>query len=155
MAPIIELRQYAPRYYCNSYGHCYDDNWGNWGRWVFLGAVVIFVVLIALALSCVNARRRRRAGLNPRYGTGWTAGKTPVGHAAPQYNNYNQGGGAPPYNAPPPVYGQNTGNTFNSNDGYYGQQTGVELQQPQQVHQQPAYQEYAPPAGPPPPHAKN
>lgn len=92
----------------------------------------------------------------PRYGTGWAAGKTPFGHNAPQYNNNAQNNGAaPPYTAPPPVYGQNTGNTFNSNDGYYGQQTGVELQQPQNVYTQAPRAEtgYAPPPGAPP--AKN
>jgi len=137
---------------------CFDDNWGNWGRWILLVIVIVFFVFVALSFSCINSRRRRRAGLHPRYGTGWAAGKTPMGHNAPQYTNYDNGGAAPAYNAPPPVYGQQTGNTFNSNDGYYGQQTGIELQQPQQAHQQPPYQEpagYAPPTGPPPANAKN
>lgn len=116
--------------------------------------------------SC-TARRRRRRGTQPVYGTGWLApgGKNNNQH---QMNNYPQGnynqthpqqyeqgyaaqqGGY--YNAPP-AYGQqaqNTGNTFTPNDGYYGQQpqqqTGV--QPPQSTFQRD--NNYAPPAGPPP-----
>lgn len=155
MAPIFEIRQFYSRYYCrygyNGDGSCYHNGWGNWGRWVLLGAIILGAVLIGLAFSCFNARRRRRAGLHPRYGTGWATGKPPIGNAAPQYS-------APPYTAPPPVHNQKTGNTFNGNDGYYGQQTGVELQRPQQAYhqqEQSPYQEYPPPAGPPPAHAKN
>lgn len=78
-----------------------------------------------------------------------------MGHNAPQYTNYNPPP-APPYTAAPPVYGQNTGNTFNREDGYYGQQTGIELQEPQHVYQQPGGSNgYAPPPGPPPANAKN
>lgn len=108
---------------------------------------------------CFNNRRRRRRGAQPLYGTGWIPGSKP-----PQHNNnggyysnqpYNGGAAAaPPYS--PPIGNQQTGNTFNSNDGYYGQnqygqhnynpyggqQNGIELQPPQNV--------YQPPHGPPP-----
>jgi len=81
-----------------------------------------------------------------------------MGHNAPQYNNYGHQQAAPPYTAaPPPVYGQNTGTTFNTGDGYYGQQTGIELQEPQHVYQGGSGSNgYAAPAGPPPgAHFKN
>ena len=67
---------------------------------------------------------------------------------------YNNGGYNPnyqgEYNAPP-AYGaqqqqpQYTGSTFNPNEGYYGQQSGV--QSPPHAYQRDAY---PPPAGPPP-----
>lgn len=74
------------------------------------------------------------------YGTGWVP--TP-GYKPPTNQQNNYGPAAPPYS--PPIAGQNTGNTFNSNDGYYGQQqyghnpyggqqSGVELQPPQNAY---------------------
>lgn len=101
-------------------------------------------------ISCV-ARRRRKRGITPYYGTGWMApngGKfgggngrgdhqsypmdnPQSGHYPSNNNNgaaagyYNNSGGGPTYN-PPPAYGANepqyTGTTFNPNDGYYGNQ---------------------------------
>jgi Chitin synthesis regulation, resistance to Congo red len=93
-----------------------------------------------------NSRRRRRAGMRPYYGTRWMAGRIPV------YNNpglYDQQGPpAPPYS--PPVNNQYTGNTFR-NDGYFGQQSGIELQPPKQTYTprggDPVYEA---PEGPPP-----
>lgn len=99
------------------------------------------------------------------YGTGWMAGKTPDGHNGPSYNpgynqgGYNQGGYNNGYNQDPPVPAYTpanhnyTGNTFNSNDGYYGQQqSGIELQHPQQTYAPPRGGDpvYAAPSGPPP-----
>lgn len=97
------------------------------------------------------------------YGTGWMA---PAGKYDPnqqhQMNNYNQGyqpdynqGYGQPqgyYNTPPPYGGQaqapqNTGTTFNPNDGYYGQQQYGVQQPPNTYHPEGGY---APPAGPPP-----
>jgi len=65
---------------------------------------------------------------------------------------YNGAAPAPPYS--PPIENQATGNTFNSNDGYYGghgygQQSGIELQQPTNVYQ-PQREVYETPVGPPP-----
>jgi hypothetical protein len=99
------------------------------------------------------------------YGTGWVPG----------HQNVKPQESAPPYSAQP-VNNQYTGNTFNSNEGYYGpqhgqgqqygyapngndnygaggyggQQNGVELQQPQQSYQRGGENVYSPPAGPPP-----
>jgi hypothetical protein len=104
---------------------------------------------------CYNTRRRRQRGQSPMYGTGWMPGHKPAGNQPGYYNN---GAAAPPYS--PPVDNQYTGNTFNSNEGYYGnaynngygaQQGGIELQQPQHSYQprggDPVYEA---PQGPPP-----
>lgn len=141
---LLNKRLTCDYYY---YGNCYSS-WTWYGRWVFAGIVVFVVLLIFIIWACVNSRRRRRRGVAPLYGTGWMA-------PAPgnQYNNphaYNQ---APPaYGAPQsyPMQNQYTGNTFQSGDGYYGQQTGV--QQPKNVYGGPQNvgTEYAPPEGPPP-----
>ncbi|RMZ69496.1 chitin synthesis regulation congo red resistance rcr [Pyrenophora seminiperda CCB06] len=117
--------------------------WNNWVRWVVLVVVVIGFLLLFVLCSCLTARRRRKAGRQPFYGTGWAAARTGAynnqQNAQPYYNPNHQP--APPYSAAP--------NNYNgANQGYYGQQNGVELQQPQ-----PAYgghPEYAPPPGPPP-----
>lgn len=107
-------------------------------------------------LSCL-ARRRRKRGVTPYYGTGWMApnggGKFGHNNQAQNYNpgynnqqhqmhNYNQGaqgGYQQPYNNPPAYGGQ-------QQDSYYGgQQYGV--QSPPQAYQG---NSYAPPPGPPP-----
>jgi hypothetical protein len=94
--------------------------------------------------SCITARRRRKAGRTPFYGTGWAARPGNNG-AQPYYNNNHNGAPAPPYSAA----NNNNGYYANgANQGYYGQQNGVELQSPQ-----PTYggnNQYAPPPGPPP-----
>lgn len=72
-------------------------------------------------------------------------GAPPQGYNNEMYPPPNNAG----YQPPPPVYGQQpqyTGNTFNSNEGYYGgHQNGV--QYPQNTYQR---EVYTPPAGPPP-----
>lgn len=175
MAPVEDISKRAwscPSGYSYHHGNCYRTNWYNWGRWVVL-AIAIVLFLIAF-LSCLGiARRRRRRGIQPFYGTGWMApqgGKWGTQNQH-QMHNYNQGyqnyppggnfqqpgyGGYPPA-PPPPAYAQHqqpqyTGSTFSPNDGYYGtaatggQQTGV--YPPQGVHQR--GEDYAPPQGPPP-----
>lgn len=97
------------------------------------------------------------------YGTGWVPGHANI-KPNEGYNNP-----APPYSAQP-VNNQQTGNTYNSNEGYYGQgvgnnqqsygyapnngyggqQNGVELQQPQQSYQRGGENVYSAPSGPPP-----
>lgn len=101
--------------------------------------------------SCITARRRRKAGRQPFYGTGWAA-RPGNNNAQPYYgnnnnatNNYGAQQPAPPYTAPNSNAGYYGGG---QNQGYYGQQNGVELQSPQ-----PTYGgngQYAPPPGPPP-----
>ncbi|KAL9127834.1 MAG: hypothetical protein Q9217_003353, partial [Psora testacea] len=99
--------------------------------------------------------------MQPFRGTGWAAGQTPAGHAAPQYAGAPQpyyGGGQqpPPVYSPPPQnqgYGYNQNQYGGGNQGYFGgQQSGVELQQPNQAYQPQRGGDsvYAPPAGPPP-----
>jgi hypothetical protein len=111
--------------------------------------------------SCLSARRRRRVGATPYYGTGWVGrapfgyGQAQYGQQQPPYGNQNQyqqqpynSNQAPPYSPPQEqdFYG-------GQNQGYYGgQQTGVELQQPQNTfqNQRGGDSVYEPPAGPPP-----
>jgi len=158
MAPVSIRDALAKRYYCNVYGQCYST-WNSWGRWVALAVVVGAFIILAFLFSCYNSRRRRRRGMAPMYGTGWMGGnwnnKPPAGqqYGAPgqYYSNepYHGGAAAPPYS--PPVPSQATGTTFNSNDGYYGQ-NAYELQHPQSSYQpqrggDPVYDA---PQGPPP-----
>ncbi|ELR10320.1 hypothetical protein VC83_07953 [Pseudogymnoascus destructans] len=167
---VLEKRQY----YNDGY-YVYDSNWNRWGRWVALVAIVGFFLVLAFACSCVNSRRRRRQGLAPRYGTGWLAGKPNGGQQHYQNNDYqgqqsgyNYGGGAapaPPYSPPQQQYGQQQygqqqygqqqygQQQYGGNAGYYGgQQSGIELQQPQNSYnpQMGREQTYEPPSGPPP-----
>jgi Chitin synthesis regulation, resistance to Congo red len=113
--------------------------------------------------SCLSARRRRKRGLTPFYGTGWAA-NTPAGHGPAQYNpqypnqqqqpqygqesqQQNQGWGQQGG-----YYNQNqTQGGYGANQGYYGgQQTGAtELQQPPNAYRG-GDQVYEPPSGPPP-----
>ncbi|KAL9120347.1 MAG: hypothetical protein Q9187_003096 [Circinaria calcarea] len=120
--------------------------------------------LIARTSNCITARRRRRAGFRPYPLTGWAAGRTPPGHAPAQYTGgpahpYNNNPGTdyshqnpPIYSAPPnPPPNQNI--YGNGNQGYFGgQQSGVELQQPNNAYQPPRGDEsvYGAPPGPPP-----
>ncbi|KAF7907841.1 hypothetical protein BELL_0345g00010 [Botrytis elliptica] len=139
---------------CDGYGNCYST-WGSWGRWVVLVLIILAFVLLAFGLSCINSRRRRRQGIQPMYGTGWMAKPPPYGH-------YNNQPGAYNYGPPPPMYTPNgqippqqTGNTFNSNDGYYGHhghhgQPDIELQQPPNAYTRGGDDVYQAPMGPPP-----
>ncbi|KAL8678479.1 MAG: hypothetical protein Q9186_005183 [Xanthomendoza sp. 1 TL-2023] len=104
--------------------------------------------------------------MSPYRGTGWAAGRPPAGHApaqytssqppAPFYNsqptyNANQTDGGPIYS--PPATNQNYYGNGGANQGYFGgQQTGVELQQPNNSYQpqRGGDQVYNPPPGPPP-----
>ncbi|KAL3419110.1 hypothetical protein PVAG01_09332 [Phlyctema vagabunda] len=145
-------------YRCNVNGYCYSySRWDDWGRWVALAVIVIVVLIIAFGFSCINNRRRRRRGAAPMYGTGWIPGAKPqTGHYGNNQNYYGQqhyNAPAPPYSAAP-VGHQQTGNTFNSNDGYYGQPHGgaYEMQPPQSAYhpQRGGEPVYDAPEGPPP-----
>ena len=96
--------------------------------------------------------------MQPFYGTGWAGGNQGA-HEAPTYQAPPpQGGpGGPPMYSPPPQGQQGYNPGYNQygagNQGYFGgQQTGVELQQPNNTYQpqQGGQPVYAPPAGPPP-----
>ncbi|KAI4138983.1 MAG: hypothetical protein L6R39_006519 [Caloplaca ligustica] len=162
-------RQYGcPRgTYDGGDGLCYrrSSGWSNWGRWLVLALIIIGAFFIFFAFACVTARRRRRRGMTPYRGTGWAAGAPPPGHAPAQYDGAQQsyyGGGGNQYNnqpagQPAPVYSpppnQNYYGNTGANQGYFGgQQTGVELQQPNNAYQPPrgGDQVFSPPTGPPP-----
>lgn len=141
------------RFTCDNFDDNFDNGdcssgWNDWGRWVALAVIVVFVLLVAFLFSCFNNRRRRRMGAPPMYGTGWM----PYAKPPPAYG---YGAPAPPYSQQP-VPQQETGNTFNSHDGYYGGHNnydqGIELQQPQNAYapQRGGDDVYAAPMGPPP-----
>lgn len=118
--------------YGNLYGDCYSA-WDSWIRWVVLGVIIALFLLLFMSCSCLSARRRRRQGLQPRYGTGWTQRQWP-------YYNQAYSGPAPPYgvqdpHGPPPY-----------------QQTGIELQPPMNSYQPQRETDYMydPSVGPPP-----
>lgn len=107
--------------------------------------------------SCLSQRRRRKAGRQPFYGTGWTQ-NLPFGGGNSYGNNYQN---KPSYQAPPPQYGQE--NNYNQHEGFYGQNTGgqnqsyfggrqteLEMQPPQNVYGARDQSGFAPPPGPPP-----
>ncbi|KAF2687823.1 hypothetical protein K458DRAFT_385394 [Lentithecium fluviatile CBS 122367] len=133
-------------YYSNGYRYCDRSAWNSWVRWVVLAVVIIGFFLLFVLCSCITARRRRKAGAKPFYGTGWAA--RPGQYNAQPYYNQNQ------YHAPPPQYSANPqqpGPYYGANQGYYGQQNGVELQSPQPAYARDGGESgYAPPAGPPP-----
>jgi len=139
MAVINNL---AKRYYCDAYG-CYYTSWDNWIRWVVLAVVIILFLVLFFACSCTTARRRRRMGQSPYYGTGWAARPYGGGNdQQPYYNNNNQ------YPPPPPQY---SSDVPVGHQGFYGQQTGIELQQPPNAYAPGrSGDDYQPPLGPPP-----
>lgn len=161
--------------YVDRYGRCRTSGWDYYGRWILAAVVIVFFVALFFTWSCIRNRRRRRQGLRPMYGTGWMPAQgghnnhnnnIPHGQQ-PQYNHGGWLGGfghktnsnhqpPPPQYTPAPVQGQqSTGQTFNSNDGYYGHhQNDVPLQQPTgSYYPRGGEPVYEPPAGPPP--AKN
>lgn len=154
-------RQVRCRGYSQSVGYydCYTP-WSDWGRWVFLAGIIL-LFLVFFLLACISARRRRRAGLRPYRGTGWMGGP-PAGHGPAVYTAQHSTS-APPYQAHPPPNDpapqytpQPQQSYFGNNTGYYGPQSGVELQSPSNAYQPQRGGEpvYTPPPGPPPAHNK-
>ncbi|KAE8352493.1 chitin synthesis regulation, resistance to congo red-domain-containing protein, partial [Aspergillus coremiiformis] len=117
--------------YCRDrWGNVYRcrSSWYNWGRWVLLAILIVGVLMAFFMFACLSARKRRRRGQQPFYGTGWTAGGT-----HPPQGQWQQ--------QPYPNYGQQ--------QPYYGQpQYGSELQPPPNAYARD--NAYAPPPGPPP-----
>ncbi|KAL8419860.1 hypothetical protein RB594_002859 [Gaeumannomyces avenae] len=143
---------YCPAGYIYNYssGDCEYNAWAYWGRWVLTGVVILGIGALLMMLGCISARRRRRQGMPPMYGTGWMGGK--YQGPPPAQNGYYP---PPPQYSAQPMPGQYTGTTFNPNDGYYGGQTqGV--QPPPNAYVPPhgdspaAGGDPQPPAGPPP-----
>ncbi|QDS78108.1 hypothetical protein FKW77_004145 [Venturia effusa] len=117
----------SKRYYCDG-NQCYYTSWDSWIRWTVLAIVVVLFFILFFTCSCTNARRRRRQGQQPLYGTGWTAPAPryePHQNHAPYYNTN------PNYPPAPPQYSHEIPN---GHSGYYGQQSGVELQPPPQAY---------------------
>ncbi|KAF2797717.1 hypothetical protein K505DRAFT_322390 [Melanomma pulvis-pyrius CBS 109.77] len=143
----------ASCYYDNGRQYCTRRSaWNDWVRWVVLAVIVIGFFFIFVLCSCLTARRRRKAGRQPFYGTGWAARPGQGQNAQPYYNNqYNQ-----PNHPAPPYSAQPNQTPYGANQGYYGQQPygqqqqGVELQSPQPTYARGGDDVYAPPAGPPP-----
>ena len=93
--------------------------------------------------------------MTPYRGTGWLGGNTPPGHGPATYTEPQPYYGNNTYTAPAPPYTTQPNQTYygNGNQGYFGgQQSGIELQQPQSAYQPARGGDpvYAPPAGPPP-----
>jgi len=138
--PVINTL--AKRYVCDASGQCYYTSWDNWVRWVVLAVIIVLFLTLFFLCSCTTARRRRRQGQSPYYGTGWAARPFEGYHAQPYYNNNQQ------YAPPPPQY---TPDVPAGHQGYYGQQTGIELQPPPNAFAPGRSGDvYEPPMGPPP-----
>jgi len=146
---MITKRQYSNQCYSsfNGYYDCNGSNWGNWGRWVFLALAILFIFLICVSISCFSARRRRRLGRQPYYGTGWAnrgpwagnSNQPPVQNNPNTYYAHQQ----PRYEQAAPPYDANQ-----HHPGSYGrdqQHSGIELAAPGNT-----YGGYEAPAGPPP-----
>jgi len=131
---MVLLRRYCSQYDIDN-GYC-DSAWDNWGRWVAASVILGIGVFAFLLIACINARRRRRRGLEPFTGTAWMAGPPPP---------YQQ------YQPPPPQYysGPPQGPPP---DSYYGarpQRENIELGQSPPI-REPQNVYYQPPPGPPP-----
>jgi hypothetical protein len=116
---------------CDAFGNnCvrYTSNtWDDWVRWVVLAVIIGLFLLTFFFCSCVTARRRRRMGQSPLYGTGWAARNQNYNqNTQPYYGHGNQ------YPPPPPEYSTSVPN---GHQQYYGgQQSGIELQAPSNVY---------------------
>ncbi|KAK9234547.1 hypothetical protein V1525DRAFT_412761 [Lipomyces kononenkoae] len=135
-------------YGCSYYGTC--SGWYYWGRWIFLGVVIVVGLLLFWLFICLRNRRRSKSGLPPAYGTHW------MGYgggynwqnrpAAPVQQPQNTGPGAyyagtypQPGNAAPPAY--------NYNENYQQGLNNPDVSRPRDGYEM---HDYPPPAAPPP-----
>lgn len=152
-AELVRRADGCPAGYYPSGGFCYrNSNWYWWGRWVFTGVIIVIFIIFLIILSR-RARRQRRLGQPAAY-TGWMGRWGGGPNPPPQYNNPNAYATQPPqYSQQPPVGAQYTGGTYNSNEGYYGQNANnIPLQPPNNSYYptRGVADEFAPPEGPPP-----
>jgi len=90
MAPVPRAEEglLVKRFFGSTFNNCSFGNcnsaWNNWGRWVLLGCLVLFALLIFVGLTCFRNRRRVRAGQAPTRYTGWF---TPGVNPPPAYPN--------------------------------------------------------------------
>jgi hypothetical protein len=149
----------------------------RYGRWALLGVILAIALVAFFLVSCLNARRRKKAGNTPYYGTQWLAPNVSnsLCHLAQIVLTSSQSYGQaqqqqqqtqyyPPQNThndnaqyAPPAYPAPNGNA-----DYYGNNTTsnnqYEMQQPAATYQpgynreaeQAAGNEFTPPPGPPP-----
>ncbi|EIT83483.1 chitin synthesis regulation, congo red resistance, RCR protein [Aspergillus flavus] len=140
--------------YCRDrWGNIYRcrSSWHNWGRWVLLAVIIVVALIAFFFYACLSARKRRRHGQRPIYGTGWIPGTQPPPGQWQQQQYPSQPPPAPPGYQPSTEHGY--GQNYGSNQGYFGQQQyGSELQQPPNAYARDGV--YSPPAGPPPGHPK-
>ncbi|MCJ1369724.1 hypothetical protein MMC20_000936 [Loxospora ochrophaea] len=159
MVPFTDFGLFSCNTYDN-YGNYYQNcssPWYSYGRWILFAAILLGAFVFFLVLALISARRRRRMGARPYYGTGFLAGRPPPGHGpaqytgaqpqpSPYYGNQGSNGGPPAYAPTQGYYGNEP-----QNQGYFGgQQSGIELQQPQGTYQPQREPVYNAPEGAPP-----
>jgi len=138
---------------CDGYGNNCRTAWNNWGRWVALFAIIFTTFILFFVCALISARRRRRRGLVPIWGTAWVPGPNPplTHHKHNQWQYDPHASTHQPIDPnPPPVYTPPTG-------GYYVPPPGsppgqYEMQSPYFSQQQNTgnREQYNPPPGPPP-----
>jgi len=113
--------------------NCTNSRWNNTGRWILLACVIAGFILLFALCACITARKRRRRGTSPYYGTAWLAPK-PGPYNQQQY-------GQQPYGQQ--QYGQQQyGAQGPDQGGYYTTPTPAPPYSPNQ--------HFTPPSGPPP-----
>jgi len=113
--------------------NCTNSRWNSTGRWILLACVIAGFILLFALCACITARKRRRGGTSPYYGTAWLAPK-PGAYNHQQY-------GQQPYGQQ--QYGQQQyGAQGPDQGGYYTTPTPAPPYSPNQ--------HFTPPPGPPP-----
>ncbi|KAK9370402.1 hypothetical protein V1509DRAFT_346701 [Lipomyces kononenkoae] len=137
-------------YGCSYYGTC--SGWYYWGRWIFLGIILLAGFFLFWLLICVRNRRRSKAGLPPAYGTHWMGyGNGYNGQARPaapaeQQQPQSTGPGAY-YAGTYPQQGYAAPPAYSYNENYQQRPGGTEQANRDQAYEMHNYQ---PPTSPPP-----